>query len=167
MPTALVSLLLLVSLLPVATGADSTVSVDATWSGDVVLTGNVTVASGATLTVSPGTIVDAKSYSIVVEGTMVADQTSFFSSIVPETQGSHGQGLWPGLVVEPSGQLNLTDSMVANASAGVLVRGAFNGTDVVFNDAYRGLSVVEVMRLRPILRPIEWTTRPFMSKQVR
>ena len=95
----LVSLLLLVSLLPVATGADSTVSVDATWSGDVVLTGNVTVASGVTLTVSPGTIVDAKSYSIVVEGTMVADQTSFFSSIVPETQGSHGQGLWPGLVV--------------------------------------------------------------------
>ena len=138
----LVSLLLLVSLLPVATGADSTVSVDATWSGDVVLTGNVTVASGATLTVSPGTTVDAKSYSIVVEGTMFVDQASFFSSIVPETQGSHGQGLWPGLVVEPSGQLNLTDSTVANASAGVLVRGAFNGTDVVFNDAYRGLSVV-------------------------
>ena len=74
---ALVSLLLLVSLLPVATAADSTVSVDATWSGDVVLTGNVTVASGATLTVSPGTTVDAKSYSIVVEGTMVVDQAAF------------------------------------------------------------------------------------------
>ena len=85
---------------------------------------------------------DAKSYSIVVEGTMMVDQASFFSSVVPETQGSHGQGLWPGLVVEPSGQLNLTDSVVANASASVLVRGTFNGTDVVFNDAYRGLSIM-------------------------
>ena len=73
---------------------------------------------------------------------MVVDQASFFSSIIPETQGSHGQGLWSGLVVEPSGQLNLTDSVVANASASVLVRGTFNGTDVVFNDAYRGLSVM-------------------------
>ncbi|MBH35106.1 MAG: hypothetical protein CMB74_06650 [Euryarchaeota archaeon] len=138
----LVSLLLLVSILPMATAVDSTVSVNTTWSGDVVLTGNVTVANGATLTVSPGTTVDAKSYSIVVEGTMVVDQASFFSSVVPETQGSHGQGLWSGLVVEPGGQLNLTDSVVANASASVLVRGAFNGTDVVFNDAYRGLSVM-------------------------
>ena len=138
----LVSLLLLVSLLPVATAADSTVSVDATWSGDVVLTGNVTVANGATLTVSPGTSVDARSYSIVVEGNMVADQASFFSSVVPETQGSHGQGLWPGLVVESGGALNLTNSLVANASASVLVRGTFSGDEVVFNDAYRGLSVV-------------------------
>ena len=138
----LVSLLLLVSLLPMATAVDSTVSVNTTWSGEVVLTGNVTVANGVTLTVSPGTTVDAKSYSIVVEGTMMVDQASFFSSVVPETQGSHGQGLWPGLVVEPSGQLNLTDSVVANASASVLVRGTFNGTDVVFNDAYRGLSLM-------------------------
>ncbi|GIR75536.1 MAG: hypothetical protein CM15mP78_02350 [Candidatus Poseidoniales archaeon] len=138
----LVSLLLMVSLLPLASAADSTVSTNTTWSGEVVLSGNVTVASGTTLTLAPGTTVDAKAYAIFVEGALVADQATFFSSVVPETQGSHGQGLWPGIVVEPGGQANLTETVVANASAGVLVRGAFNGTDVVFNDAYRGLSVM-------------------------
>ena len=138
----MVALLLTVLLLPMVNGADSTVSTNTTWSGDMVLTGNVTVASGATLTVSPGTTVDARDYAIIVEGTLMAEQASFYSSIVPETQGSHGQGLWPGIVVEVGGQANLTETTVANASAGVLVRGDFNGTDVVFNDAYRGLSVV-------------------------
>ena len=138
----MVTLLLTVLLLPVVNAADSTVSTSTTWSGDMVLSGNVTVASGATLTVLPGTTVDAKEYAIIIEGTLVADQTVFFSSITPETQGSHGQGLWPGLVVEPGGQANLTEVTVANASAGVLVRGDFNGTNVVFNDAYRGLSVM-------------------------
>ena len=139
---SMVMLLLTVLLLPMVSGADSTVSTNTTWSGNMVLSGNVTVASGATLTVSPETTVDAKEYSIIVEGTMVAEQAVFYSSLVPETQGSHGQGLWPGIVVESSGQLNLTDVTVANASAGVLARGEFNGTDVVFNDAYRGVSVI-------------------------
>lgn len=138
----MVSLLLLVVALPMGAAVDSTVSVDTVWTGDMVLSGNVTVASGATLTVEPGARIDARSYSINVEGTMVAEQALFYSSVLPQTQGSHGQGLWPGLVVETGGLLNLTDTTVANASAGVLARGAFTGTDVVFNDAYRGLSVV-------------------------
>ena len=138
----MVSLLLLVVALPMGVAVDSTVSVDTVWTGDMVLSGNVTVASGATLTVEPGARVDARSYSINVEGTMVVDQALFYSSVIPQTQGSHGQGLWPGLVVETGGLLNLTDTTVANASAGVLARGAFTATDVVFNDAYRGLSVV-------------------------
>lgn len=139
---SMVGLLLTVLLLPMVSGADSTVTTNTTWSGNVVLSGNVTVASGATLTVSPGTTVDARDYAIIVEGTLVANQAMFSSSIVPETQGSHGQGLWPGLVVEVGGQANLTEVSVSNASAGVLVRGDFNGTDVVFNDAYRGVSVM-------------------------
>ncbi len=138
----MISLLLVVVLLPMATAVDSTVSVNTTWSGDMVLSGNVTVANGATLTVAPGTTVDAKSYSVIVEGSMVADQASFFSSIVPETQGSHGQGLWLGIVIETGGQANFTDVSVSNASAGVLVRGTFNASGTVFNDAYRGLSVM-------------------------
>ena len=96
---SIASLLLTVLLLPMVSGADSTVSVNTTWSGNMVLSGNVTVASGATLTVSPGASIDAKDYSIVVEGTMVANQAHFYSSTVPETQGSHGQGLWSGIEV--------------------------------------------------------------------
>ena len=135
-------LLLTVLLLPFVSGADSTVTVNTTWSGQLTLTGNVTVASGATLTVEPGTAVDAGTYAIIVEGLLEADQASFYSSVTPETQGSHGQGLWPGIVVETGGQATLSDVTVANASAGVLVRGTFNGSDVVFNDAYRGLAVL-------------------------
>ena len=137
------ALLLTVLLLPLATSAaDSTVTVNTTWSGTVSLSGNVTVASGATLVVAPGTEVDAGSFSIVVEGTLEADQASFFSSVTPVTQGSHGQGLWPGIIVEPGGVVDLNEVMISNASAGVLVKGNLSATNVVFNDAYRGISVV-------------------------
>ena len=139
---SIASLLLTVLLLPMVSGADSTVSVNTTWSGNMVLSGNVTVASGATLTVSPGASIDAKDYSIVVEGTMVANQAHFYSSTVPETQGSHGQGLWSGIEVASGATATFTSVNVSNASAGVLVQGTFSGEDVVFNDAYRGLSVM-------------------------
>ena len=137
------ALLLTVLLLPfVTSAADSTVTVNTTWSGTVSLSGNVTVASGATLVVAPGTEVDAGEFSIVVEGTLEADQASFFSSVTPLTQGSHGQGIWPGIVVESGGVVDLNEVMISNASAGVLVKGNLSATKVVFNDAYRGISVV-------------------------
>ena len=97
-----VSLFLLVILSPLVPAADSTISADTTWSGEMVLSGNITVASGTTLTIAPGTNVDAREYSIVVEGALMVEGASFFSSVPPITQGSHGQGLWPGIVVELS-----------------------------------------------------------------
>ena len=138
----MVCLLLLVVAFPMASAVDSTVSVDTTWTGDMVLSGNITVASGATLTVEPGANIDARTYSINVEGSLVAERAQFYSSVVPQTQGSHGQGLWPGIVVEAGGLLLLTDTVVANASAGVLVRGELVGDGMTVNDAYRGVSVV-------------------------
>ena len=139
---SIATLLLTVLLFPMVSGADSTVSVNTTWSGNVTLSGNVTVTSGTTLTLSPGTSVDAGTFAIVVEGSLKADQTTFFSSVTPETQGSHGQGLWPGILLESTGSASLTSVTVANASAGVMVKGILNGTDIVFNDAYRGVSVL-------------------------
>jgi hypothetical protein len=139
---SIATLLLVVLLSPFASGADSTVSVNTEWTGNVTLSGNVTVASGSTLTVSPGTSVDAGPYGIIVEGTLDADQAVFFSSVTPETQGSHGQGLWPGILVEASGSASLSSVTVANASASVMVKGTLTGNDVTFNDAYRGLSVL-------------------------
>ena len=138
----LAALLLFVVLLPFASGADSTVSVNTTWSGNIALAGNVTVASGVTLTVSPGTQVDAGPYAIVVHGTMEADQAVFFSSVVPETQGSHGQGLWPGIEIESSGTGLFSSVTVANASAGVMVKGSLTASDLTLNDAYRGVAVL-------------------------
>ena len=74
----LISLMVTMTWVPMVPAADSTVTVNTTWSGAVVLDGNVTIDQGATLTLSPGVTVDAKTYSITVDGTLIADQSSFF-----------------------------------------------------------------------------------------
>jgi hypothetical protein len=126
---------------PMVPAADSTVTVNTTWSGTVVLDGNVTVDQGVTLTLEPGTTVDAKTYSLTVEGTLNADQASFFSSTPPLTQGSHGQGLWVGLVISPTGTATLDDVTISNASAALRVEGTLNANGLTLNDAYRGIAI--------------------------
>lgn len=141
--TALTLATLMVTLLlaPMAPAADSTVTVDTTWSGTMSLTGNVTVDAGATLTIEPGTTIDAGTYGINVEGTLNAEGASFYSTQPPLTQGSHGQGLWTGLVIAPSGTATLSDVTVSNASAGILVEGTLSATNLELYDAYRGLAI--------------------------
>ena len=139
---ALTALLLMMSLSPVISAADSTVTVNTTWSGSMTLTGNVTVAEGATLTIAPGASIDAGEYGILIQGHLDADDALFFSSEPPLTQGSHGQGMWPGIEIASSGSAELNNVTIANASAALLVRGSLDGADLTFNDAYRGLSLL-------------------------
>ena len=134
-------LLLLVSTSPMVLANDSTIAVSTVWSENKTLTGNVTVAEGATLTIEAGVTVDAGTYGILVEGTLVANGVTFFSTETPLTQGSHGQGLWQGLTVTSTGSLNLSNSVVANATAGITVEGQLNASNITINDAYRGVSV--------------------------
>ncbi len=137
----LISLMVTMTWVPMVPAADSTVTVNTTWTGTVVLDGNVTIDQGATLTLNPGVTVDAKTYSITVDGMLVADQSSFFSSITPLTQGSHGQGLWVGIVVSPTGSATLTDVSISNASAAIRVEGSLNANGLDLFDAYRGIAV--------------------------
>ena len=137
----LISLMVTMAWVPMVPAADSTVTVNTTWSGNVILEGNVTVDQGATLTLEPGTTVDAKTYSLTVEGTLDADQASFFSSTAPLTQGSHGQGLWIGLVIAPTGTATLDDVSISNASAALRVEGTLTANGLILNDAYRGIAV--------------------------
>ena len=134
-------LLLLVSTSPMVLANDSTIAVSTVWSENKTLTGNVTVAEGATLTIHEGVTVDAGTYGILVEGTLVANGVTFLSTEMPLTQGSHGQGLWQGLTVTSTGSLNLSNSVVANATAGITVEGQLNASNITINDAYRGVSV--------------------------
>ena len=108
----------------------------------MTLTGNVTVAEGATLTITPGASIDAGEYGILIQGHLDADDALFFSSEPPLTQGSHGQGMWPGIEIASSGSAELNNVTIANASAALLVRGSLDGADLTFNDAYRGLSLL-------------------------
>jgi hypothetical protein len=91
-------------------GADTTISTSTTWSSDdYILQGNVTISSGTTLTIDDISTVDAKTYSILVEGVLRASNTTFFSSEPPLTGGSQGQGMWPGIHVAPGGSVYLDD----------------------------------------------------------
>ena len=137
----LISLMVTMAWVPMVPAADSTVTVNTTWSGAVVLDGNITIDQGATLTLSPGVTVDAKTYSITVDGTLDAEQASFYSSEQPLTQGSHGQGLWIGIVVSPTGSVVLNDVTISNASAALRVEGNLDATGLELYDAYRGIAI--------------------------
>jgi len=139
----LVTLLLFASCLALVApvnAADTTVNMDTTWSGDVVLTGNVTVANGTTLTLSPGTTVDGgDDHWIRVHGSLIADDTHFFSSETPLTQGSHGAGLWVGIHISSTGHAVLDNVTLDNAKTAVRNEGQLHATNLSINDAYIGI----------------------------
>ena len=139
----LVTLLLFASCLALVApvnAADTTVNMDTTWSGDVVLTGNVTVANGTTLTLSPGTTVDGgDDHWIRVHGSLIADDTHFFSSETPLTQGSHGAGLWVGIHISSTGHAVLDNVTLDNAKTAVRNEGQLLATNLSINDAYIGI----------------------------
>ena len=139
----LVTLLLFASCLALVApvnAADTTVNMDTTWSGDVVLAGNVTVANGTTLTLSPGTTVDGSDdHWIRVHGSLIADDTYFFSSETPLTQGSHGAGLWVGIHISSTGHAVLDNVTLDNAKTAVRNEGQLHATNLSINDAYIGI----------------------------
>gem|GEM_PF-182937 len=139
----LVTLLLFASCLALVApvnAADTTVNMDTTWSGDVVLAGNVTVANGTTLTLSPGTTVDGgDDHWIRVHGSLIADDTHFFSSETPLTQGSHGAGLWVGIHISSTGHAVLDNVTLDNAKTAVRNEGQLHATNLSINDAYIGI----------------------------
>ena len=142
--STLVCLLLLASfsalLLP-AEAADTTVNSETTWSGSVVLNGNVTVANGTTLTISSSTTIDGTAdHWIRIEGTLIAQDATFFSSQTPLTQGSHGAGLWVGLHISSTGHAVLNNVTIDNAKTAVRNEGTLTATDLTIDDAYIGIN---------------------------
>ena len=142
--STLVCLLLLASfsalLLPVE-AADTTVNSETTWSGSVVLNGNVTVANGTTLTISSSTTIDGTAdHWIRIEGTLIAQDATFFSSQTPLTQGSHGAGLWVGLHISSTGHAVLNNVTIDNAKTAVRNEGTLTATDLTIDDAYIGIN---------------------------
>jgi len=75
----LILLLFGLSLSPMVS-SDSTISTSTTWSGNVVLSGNVTVDSSSTLVLEPGTVVDAKTYWLQIDGILEATDSIFMTT---------------------------------------------------------------------------------------
>ena len=142
--STLIMLLLLTSLSAVmqsAYAADTTVNTETTWSGEIELTGNVTVANGTTLTISPGTTIDAgDGHWIRIEGSLIASDTTLYSSVTPLTQGSHGAGLWVGIQIESNGHAHMSNVTINNAKTAVRNYGNFTASTLDINDAYIGLT---------------------------
>jgi len=140
--SAIITLLLISLSGPIIVSAsDSTISTDVTWSGQQTLSGNLTVNQGATLTIQPGTTIDCgDNFWIEVEGTLIADDAHFFSSTPPVTQGSHGAGLWKGLVIGSSGVAFLNDTLIENAKTGILVNGELNANRLQIEHSYIGIN---------------------------
>ena len=121
--------------------ADSTISSDISWSGQQILSGNITISQGATLTIQPGTTVDCgDNFWIQVDGTIIVDEAHFFSSTPPVTQGSHGAGLWKGLIIGTSGTALINNTLIENAKTAILVNGQLIANELQINHSYIGIN---------------------------
>ena len=144
--TALLLLLILAAwapALPTAGASDASIVTNTTWSGDVTLTGNLTVEGPAVLTLEAGTVVDADTYAIhVVNGGAVIAEDARLTSTAPVTsQGSHGSGLWPGLVVDSSSSAFLNGTVIERAETCLHLEGTLEANDLTLQNCYIGLDV--------------------------
>ncbi|MEC8264801.1 MAG: hypothetical protein VX011_04640, partial [Candidatus Thermoplasmatota archaeon] len=129
--------------LPTAGASDASIVTNTTWNGDVTLTGNLTVEGPAVLTLEAGTVVDADTYAIHVVngGTVIAEDARLTSTAPVTSQGSHGSGLWPGLVVDSSSSAFLNGTVIERAETCLHLEGTLEANDLTLQNCYIGLDV--------------------------
>jgi hypothetical protein len=140
---ALFVLLLVTSLAPFVSSDVTITAADATWSGEnYVLDGNVTVSSTSTLTIESGAIIDAGDYWIQIDGSLIATDVEFMSSVTPTSQGSTGAGLWPGIIISSSADAVLTNVTIRGAESALAVHGDVTIHDeILITNSYIGIDI--------------------------
>ena len=118
----LIVLMMGMSVSPIAM-ADSTISSSTTWSGNVVLSGNVTVDASTTLVIESGTVVDAQSYWLQIDGTLEASDAQFMTTETSTSPGSTGAGLWGGIKISYGGSAVLSNVSISGAESALEVHG--------------------------------------------
>ena len=122
--------------------SDSTISSSTTWSGTVVLSGNVTVDSSTTLVVEPGTIVDAQSYWLQIDGVLEADDAQFMTSETSTSPGSSGAGLWGGIVISSGASAVLSNVSISGAESALEVHGEVTiHESITISNSYIGFDI--------------------------
>jgi hypothetical protein len=87
------------------TNVSGTISSDQTWSGTVNVTGATTIASGATVTVDAGTLIEFQSAgAITVAGTLDVQGTA---AAKVNLQGANSAAHFNGIAIMPGGTYNL------------------------------------------------------------
>lgn len=137
----LILLMFGMSIAPVAS-TDSTISTNTIWSGTVVLSGNVTVDSSSTLILEPGTIVDAQTYWLQIDGVLEASDSEFMTSETPTSLGSTGAGLWGGILVSSAASAVLTNLTISGAESALEVHGDVDIHDsITISNSYIGFDI--------------------------
>ena len=137
----LIVLLLGMAIAPMGS-TDSTISTSTTWSGNVVLTGNVTVDSSSTLVLEPGTVGDAQSYWLQVDGILQASDSEFMTTKTPASQGSTGAGLWGGILVSNGAIAALSNITISGAETALDVHGEVTiDESITIRTSYIGFNI--------------------------
>ncbi len=122
--------------------SDSTISSSTTWSGTVILSGNVTVDSSTTLVVEPGTIVDARSYWLQIDGVLEADDAQFMTSETSTSLGSSGAGLWGGIFISSGASAVLSNVSISGAESALEVHGDVTiHESITISNSYIGFDI--------------------------
>jgi len=140
---ALFVLLLATSLTPFVSSDVTITATDATWDGENhVLDGNVTVSSSSTLTIESGAIIDTGDYWIQIDGSLIATDVEFMSSVTPTSQGSTGAGLWPGIIISSTADAVLTNVTIRGAESALAVHGdVIIHEEILITNSYIGLDI--------------------------
>ena len=135
--SVVVGLLLSTLCVTLVSANNSTISSDTTWSGIITLDSDIVVASGSTLTIEPGSVIDGgDGFVIEVYGTLIAQSSNFFSTAQP----SHGKGLWQGLVVKSGGSATIIDAEIENTNVGIRSEGNLIVDNLTVRDSYIGIN---------------------------
>ena len=118
------------------------ISSNTEWSGEILLSGDIYVEKGVILTVKPGTSVNADEYSIIVNGTLIATDSTFLSTIT-STAGNHttAVGSWRGIEVNVGGIVNLTRVDINNSKTALMVHGDAILNTVAIDTSYIGVEI--------------------------
>jgi len=122
--------------------ASGAISTNTDWSGEILLTDDIYVEHGITLTLKSGASINADIYSIIVNGTLIGTNAALLSTSTSDA-GNHTSniGLWKGIVVNPSGVINLTNVNISNAKSGLMIHGSGTLDMVSIEDSYIGVDV--------------------------
>ena len=122
--------------------ADSTISTSTTWSGNVVLNGNVTVDSSSTLVIESGTIIDAQTYWLQIDGILEASDVEFMTTETSTSPGSTGAGLWGGITISSGGSAVLSNISISGAESALEVYGdAIIHESITISNSYIGFDI--------------------------
>lgn len=140
----LAQIMLITLLSPLVSADDVETSGDVSWNGTIVLDGNYTVSTGDTLTISPGTLIDAKEYYIYVNGTLIGDNATIYSSTpskIGDVSNAYMPGVWDGLFIGNGGNAILDNMTISNASSCLSVYGDLEAKNLELSNCLLGLDL--------------------------